>query len=132
MSESTRKFSKELNSGTTALALMAILVRSKQAMYGYELGMQLTGISEDGLPMNQGALYPVLRSLERAGLLTSETKPSDAGPARRYYKPTALGRSEYKQWCETWLRMRNWLDEVLEYEHAKPIPNQTERTTGRS
>lgn len=132
MSETTRKFAKELNSGTTALALLAILIRRKQAMYGYELGMELAGMSEDGLPMNQGALYPVLRSLERAGLLSSEVQPSSAGPARRYYKPTALGRTEFKQWRETWIQTRDWLDEVLENKHEKASDDRVERASRRN
>lgn len=131
MSELTRKFAKELNSGTTALALMAILVRRKQAMYGYELGMELAGMSDDGLPMNQGALYPVLRSLERAGLLSSEMQPSNSGPARRYYKPTALGRAEFKLWRETWIHTRDWLDEVLESKHGQ-AEQHPERPARRS
>jgi PadR family transcriptional regulator, regulatory protein PadR len=119
MNDSTRKFSKELNSGTTSLALLALLVQSNTPMYGYELGMKLAGMSDDELPMNQGALYPVLRSLENEGLLTSEIQPSTSGPPRRYYRPTAEGRSEFKRWKAVWTQTRNWLDEILEQDHEQ-------------
>ena len=38
------------------------------------------------MPVKQGTLYPVLRSLEAGGLLSSEVEPSVAGPPRRYYQ----------------------------------------------
>ena len=132
MSELTRKFSKELNSGTAALALLGILIKSKKPMYGYELGMQLAGISDDGLPMNQGALYPVLRSLERAGLLSSQTEPSTSGPPRRYYSPTPEGKAEYRQWCLVWQQTRNWLDSVLETRNEPTENKRSGRTSSRS
>lgn len=118
MDESTRKFTKELNSGTTALALLAALAKSTKPMYGYELGTLLAGMTDDGLPMNQGALYPVLRSMEKMGLLTSEVEPSVSGPPRRYYKPTSDGRSALKEWKAAWMRTRTWLDEILENRNA--------------
>lgn len=42
--ESARKFRKELHSGTTALAVLSLLVQSKVALYGYEIGARLTSI----------------------------------------------------------------------------------------
>jgi PadR family transcriptional regulator, regulatory protein PadR len=132
VNELTRKFSKELNSGTTALALLGILIRFKKPMYGYELGILLAGISDDGLPMNHGALYPVLRSLERLGLLTSEMEPSTTGPPRRYYKPTALGKSQFAEWTEVWNRTRNWLDGVLEQKDEQRDNKRTQHSTRRS
>jgi hypothetical protein len=64
--EVTRKFQKELNAGVSALLVLGLLVKADRPMYGYEIAMQLEGMSEEGLPMNHGALYPVLRSLELA------------------------------------------------------------------
>ena len=127
MNETTRKFSKELNSGTTALALLAVLVKSSKPIYGYDLGMQLASNSEDGLPMNQGALYPVLRSLEKAGLLTSEISPSSSGPPRRYYKPTAEGKAEFREWCVVWNRTRDWIQDILEQKDDRRSQPTTRR-----
>ena len=67
-----------------------------------------------GLPvMKQGALYPVLRSLENSGLLESEVEPSVAGPPRRYYRITEAGRETLKQWEQIWHQTRTFVDNAL-------------------
>jgi len=58
-----KKFQKELNSGTAALVLLAVLDRADEPMYGYQIAKHLDTGSEE-VPVKQGALYPVLRSLE--------------------------------------------------------------------
>ena len=45
--------------------------------------------------MNQAAIYPVLRSLEKQQLLRSRMVPSESGPPRKYYnllRPESAGR----------------------------------------
>ena len=67
----TKKFQKELNSGTSSLVLLSVLSRSKEAMYGYQIAKLLEESDPDFPMMKQGTLYPVLRSLEENGLLES-------------------------------------------------------------
>ncbi len=113
-----RKFQKELNAGTVALVLLAILDRSMEPRYGYQIARSLEERERDeGMEvpmMKQGALYPVLRSLEAGGLLTSEVEPSVAGPPRRYYSVTDEGRQAIHLWRESWTRTREFVDAVLE------------------
>lgn len=113
------KFKKELHAGTSSLAVMGILIQSKTPMYGYEIGILLDGLGEHGLPMNHGALYPVLRSLEKQGLLTSEVEPSTSGPPRRYYRPTSAGRAAFSEWKKLWMQTRDWLEIILEQKHGR-------------
>jgi len=63
--------------------------------------------------MKQGALYPVLRSLEATGLLESEVEPSVSGPPRRYYKITDSGRQTLAKWIEIWHQTSSFVDAVL-------------------
>ena len=96
----TKKFQKELNSGTSSLVLLSVLSRSREALYGYQIAKMLEE-SGPGLPMmKQGTLYPVLRSLEENGLLESMVEPSVSGPPRRYYKITADGKAALVEWLE--------------------------------
>jgi PadR family transcriptional regulator, regulatory protein PadR len=85
-------------------------------------------MSDDGLPMNQGALYPVLRSLERNGLLTSEIEASSSGPPRRYYKPTSAGKAVFEEWIGIWMKTKNWLDGVLEQNHERTSSKGSKRS----
>ncbi len=115
--ELDKKFRRELHSGTIALAVMGLLVQSRKPMYGYEIGQHLLQFSDDENGVNQGTLYPVLRSLEKSGLLHSQTEPSVSGPPRKYYAPTPLGRSTFKSWKQIWQQTRRWVDHVLDPKH---------------
>jgi PadR family transcriptional regulator PadR len=59
-------------------------------------------------------LYPVLRNLSAAGLLESTVEPSIAGPPRRYYAITRLGRVVLKEWIASWSAAREFVENVLE------------------
>lgn len=109
-----RKFQKELNSGTVSLVLLAILDASAEALYGYQIAKRLEGAFEEGLPVKQGTLYPVLRSLEEQGLLDSRVEPSVSGPPRKYYTITDRGRQVLDEWRKAWLRTRDFVDATLE------------------
>ena len=109
-----RKFQRELSSGVVALALLAVLARAAEPMYGYQIAKTLERFGEGVLSGKQSALYPVLRNLEGAGFLSSRTGPSDAGPPRRYYEITAAGRAALREWAAAWRATRDSVDSVLE------------------
>jgi PadR family transcriptional regulator PadR len=113
VSASVRKFQKELSSGIVSLALLALLAHADKPLYGYQIAKELEEYGE-GLPVKQGTLYPVLRSLEAGGLLTSEVEPSVSGPPRRYYQVTEEGRQAMGLWQGSWIRTREFVDAVLE------------------
>lgn len=114
ITDANKKFQKELNSGIAALALLGVLGRAKDPMYGYQIA-KLIEIHDEEIPMmKQGALYPVLRSLESAGLLESFVNPSVSGPPRRYYNITESGRETLISWMEIWNRTKGFVDRILE------------------
>lgn len=108
-----KKFQKELNAGTVALVLLGVLDKAREPMYGYQISKQVVSEGSDVSMMKQGALYPVLRSLERSGLLTSRVEPSLSGPPRKYYRITKEGRQTLKKWIEIWHQNRDFVDSVL-------------------
>lgn len=108
-----KKFRKELNAGTVSLVLLSVLGRAEEPTYGYQIIKQIER-STDRVPMmKQGALYPVLRSLERSGLLESTVEPSISGPPRRYYTITDLGRRTLEQWTVIWDGTKTFVDTIL-------------------
>ncbi|MFO1507998.1 MAG: PadR family transcriptional regulator [Lysobacterales bacterium] len=110
-----RKFEKELSAGTVSLVLLAVLARARSPMYGYQIAKRLEERGADGvLAGKQSALYPVLRNLDAAGLLDSRVEPSVAGPPRRYYSITALGRAVLRDWTGAWTATRRFVDALLE------------------
>lgn len=109
-----KKFQKELSAGTVSLALLAVLARAGEPMYGYLIAKKLERIGDGVLSGKQSALYPVLRNLEGAGLLDSFVEPSMAGPPRRYYRITEAGRAALREWAAAWRATRDSVDSVLE------------------
>ena len=109
-----KKFRKELSSGIAALVLLSVLDRAAEPMYGYQIA-KLIGAGEPEVPIPKpGALYPVLRSLEKSGLLQSRVEPSTSGPPRRYYRITASGHETYQQWAGIWTQTKTFVDHVME------------------
>lgn len=114
--DQTKKFRKELNGGTTALVLLSIMDQAQSPMYGYQIARLIEEQTSDMEIMKQGALYPVLRSLEAGSLLKSEVEPSVAGPPRRYYTITDAGRETLSKWTEIWQHTKTLVDTVLKGE----------------
>lgn len=114
ISETNKKFQKELNSGTASLVLLGVLDRAKESMYGYQIAKLIEAHDESVQMMKQGALYPVLRSLENSGLLESHVDPSVSGPPRRYYKITRSGQETLKAWAQIWDQTKAFVDTILE------------------
>ncbi len=85
----------ELRRGTIILSVLSQL---KEPKYGYSLVQVL---EEKGMSIDPGTLYPLLRRLEKQGLLRSEWETSGTKP-RKYYSMTILGEKVYgglmKQW----------------------------------
>ena len=108
-----KKFQKEMNAGTSSLVLLKVLSRSKEPMYGYQIAKLLEESGPDFPMMKQGTLYPVLRSLEENGLLSSMVEPSVSGPPRRYYKITEEGQDVLREWLEIWKQTKKFVDSIL-------------------
>ena len=114
----TRKFRKELMAGLSSLVLLAVLARANREMYGYEIAKAVKAEGEGGLIFKQGAIYPVLRSLNQLGLLNSRVEASAFGPPRRYYDITNEGRKALGEWQGAWKDMREFVDDALQAQGA--------------
>ena len=85
----------DLRRGVIVLATLSQLT---EAQYGYSL---LKNLSDLGLDVDQGTLYPLLRRLEAQGLLESVWKIEEARP-RRYYVISAAGRKLLPKLKDEW------------------------------
>ena len=108
-----RKFSREISSGTTSIALLAILNQAEEPMYGYRIAKEMSGDGEEFQIIKQGALYPVLKSLEKNGLLNSTVEPSVSGPPRRYYSITEEGKEALVRWKHIWESTGKIINRIL-------------------
>jgi len=109
-----KKFEKDIITGLISLILLAITANSRRPMYGYQIARQMKAERESDLELKQGTIYPVLRTMEKKGMLKSEIKASESGPPRKYYHITKTGRKKLKVWTETWNRTKRFTDHILE------------------
>lgn len=109
-----KKFQKEMNAGITGLVLLSVLNQTGKPMYGYQITKLLETDQETSPTFKQGALYPVLRQMEKNGLLESTVEPSTSGPPRRYYSITDAGKQTLESWIEIWGQTSNFVENILE------------------
>jgi PadR family transcriptional regulator PadR len=86
----------ELRRGILAIVVLGQL---DQEQYGYSL---LKRISDQGLAIDQGTLYPLLRRLESQGLLKSDWRIINETRPRRYYVISPQGREALTQLKGEW------------------------------
>lgn len=61
-------------------------------LHGYELRRRITELDGPGARLSEGALYPALARLERAGLITRTARTGTSGRTRRTLTITDAGR----------------------------------------
>ena len=98
---------QELRRGTVVLAC---LVRLRVPDYGYAL---LEGLARDGIDVDTNTLYPLLRRLEKQGLLTSEWNTDEARP-RKFYRTSAEGERLAAVLTADWDRLDGALRRLTE------------------
>lgn len=84
--------------GVLELCLQMLL--RGEPRYGYELVSALG--QWPALEVAEGTLYPLLRRLERSGVLQSKWVESSSGAPRKYYSLTALGRRQLERKAAQW------------------------------
>jgi DNA-binding PadR family transcriptional regulator len=103
---SNGKLDTELRRGVLVLAVLSQL---RTAQYGYSLRQAL---ASEGMPIEEGTLYPLLRRLESMGLLVSEWRIED-GPPRRYYTLSAEGARHYHDLSASWSELVTTVNRLI-------------------
>ena len=86
---------QELRRGTVVLACLTTLA---QPRYGYAL---LETLAEAGFAVDGNTLYPLLRRLEKQGLLTAKWNTDEARP-RKFYRVSPDGARVLDQLMTEW------------------------------
>lgn len=89
------KLELELRRGVLVIAVLSQL---REVQYGYSLRQAL---ARRGMPIEEGTLYPLLRRLEKQGVLASEWRIED-GPPRRYYRLNGAGETLLAELTTSW------------------------------
>lgn len=92
------------------LLTVAVLAECGSPQYGYSLKQSL---SQRGLEINEGTLYPLLRRLEEQGQLTSQWQLADESRPRRYYQISPQGQAALAHLTAEWRHISAVLDGLL-------------------
>ncbi|HTW32396.1 MAG TPA: helix-turn-helix transcriptional regulator [Candidatus Sulfotelmatobacter sp.] len=89
---------------------LAVLTQLRTERYGYTLRKAL---ADDGLEIDEGTLYPLLRRLESQGLLVSQWREEDKRN-KRFYKLSPQGKQTLKLLLGEWERINASLGRILQ------------------
>ncbi len=87
----------QMKKGVLDMCILSIL--SKKEAYPSDI-IQI--LRQSDLIVVEGTLYPLLSRLKNAGLLDYYWQESNAGPPRKYYRITDIGRSNLENLVREW------------------------------
>ncbi|GAA0136364.1 PadR family transcriptional regulator [Paenibacillus sp. YSY-4.3] len=98
---------QELRRGTI---IIGVLSQLSEPQYGYSLVIIL---EEKGMSIDAGTLYPLLRRLEKQGLLDSEWDTTESRP-RKYYRRSEFGTEVYRRLSAEWRELNRSVESLLD------------------
>ncbi|OLS31061.1 MAG: hypothetical protein ThorAB25_05780 [Candidatus Thorarchaeota archaeon AB_25] len=100
------RWSLEIRRGALSLAILAIILDGES--YGYDIMKKLGQEEYDALQLEPSTTYPLLRRLEKRGIL--EGRWSDtSGKRRRLYYVTRDGRRILRRMVKSWQSLNDQL-----------------------
>jgi DNA-binding PadR family transcriptional regulator len=101
------KATSTLTTGLSELLVLQLLAHRE--MYGYELAKTARVATREAFRLGEGALYPLLHSLEVRQLVRSRRQLVN-GRARVYYALTSRGRKRLHELSEHWEKLSAGVD----------------------
>jgi len=89
--------------------VLAVLGQLRTEHYAYSLRQVL---ASEGLHVEEGTLYPLIRRLEKQGLLTSEWR-EEGGRKKRFYCLSPVGIATYSDMHAEWSALNESLAQLL-------------------
>lgn len=105
------KESLELLKGTLDIVILKTLEAGPR--HGYGISRWVRDATGEDLSIDEGALYPALRRLEKRGYVEAEWGVSDTGRDAKFYRLTDTGRRELASAVDNWERYVAAMTRVL-------------------
>lgn len=103
--------SLELIKGTLDVLILKTL--SRGPLHGYAISRWIRETTADALQVEEGALYPALRRLQKRGLVESEWKVTGTGREAKVYRLTRSGAAQLRAGMRSWQRYVDAMAQVL-------------------
>ena len=116
------RINEDQESKKVSTPILILSVLSNGPNHGYAIAREIQRLSADALKVGEGALYPVLRVLERDGLVESTWEIQPSGSSRRIYTLTEAGHAKLAASSRSLQRFSSAVNAVLG-EKSGGIPN---------
>ena len=90
--------------GTLDLMVLKTL-ESMGPVHGYAIARRIEQVSDNGLSLNQGTIYPALLRLQQRGWIKAQWGTSETKRRAKFYSLTRTGRKQIDQETENWERV---------------------------
>ena len=95
--------SQEVPYGTLDLMVLKTL-DGLGPLHGYGIARRIEQVTDGGLALNQGTIYPALLRLEQKAWIKSAWGTSENNRRARFYSITAAGRRQLHAEADLWTR----------------------------
>ena len=95
------------------LDLMVLRTLSFGPRHGYAVSAFIRASSDETFRVEEGALYPALRRLEKKGLLEAWWDKTETGREAKFYELTDAGRKHLESELDQWTRYVEAMRRVL-------------------
>lgn len=85
---------------------------SRESTYGYEITRRLNALGFTDVV--EGTVYTILLRLEKNALVEVQKKPSEKGPARKFYTLSKIGFVELENFWKRWSYVSSKIDQLKE------------------
>lgn len=96
------------------LDVLVLKTLSWGPLHGYAISKSIRTVTDETFTIEEGALYPALRRLEKKGLLKASWGRTDTGRDAKFYELTGEGRRSLDSELEYWSRYVRAMAKVLE------------------
>ena len=101
------------------LDLFVLKTLSWGPMHGLAIARWIDQITDSGLQIEEGALYPALHRMEQKGWIAGEWGTSENGRRARFYSLTPQGRRAYQAQLANWKRYTSVANLILSAKGAE-------------
>nr|WP_206204524.1 PadR family transcriptional regulator [Thermococcus sp. 21S7] len=105
-----KKLRKDLRSGLYSY-LVLLLLEKEEELHGYAIRKRLEELSDGRIVPSEGALYDILKSLKKLGLI-QDAWAEVGGRPRKYYSLTKLGKNVLEDMKKDILAIREILEKL--------------------
>jgi PadR family transcriptional regulator, regulatory protein PadR len=104
--------SGELVPGTLEMLILKTL--DLEPRHGWGITVRIEQISNGVFRLNPGSLFPALKRMGRAGLLTEEWRATENNRRAKYYSITKRGRKQLEAEAKQWDRQISAIARIME------------------